>query len=85
MQDNTRQKLRLFTENNNWDLTHPSDMERFYEFIIEAYKNNDLEISRDEFLEVINPIYRMTEDELEKWKSRFENGIGLLKVYNKTI
>lgn len=83
MQDNTRQKLKVFAENNNWDLTHPSDMERFYEFIIEAYKNRDMEISRDEFLEVINHIYEMNEDELGKLIIKFENGIGLLKVYNK--
>lgn len=85
MENNTKQKLKLFAELKNWQATHPSDMKRFYEFIIEAYKNKDTEISKDEFLEVVNPVYRMNEDELDKWIRKFENGIELLKVYNKQI
>lgn len=58
-------------------------MKRFYEFVIEAYNNRDTEISNDEFLEVVNPFYKMNKDELKEWKNRFENGIELLKVYTK--
>ena len=84
MQNSAKQKLKLFAAENNWRSPHPLDMERFYEFIIEAYNNGDTEISRDIFLETINPFYKMNDDELVKWLIKFENGIGLLKVYNKS-
>ncbi|MFA6145888.1 MAG: hypothetical protein WC697_00970 [Patescibacteria group bacterium] len=83
MRKETQQKLELFAQNNNWQMPSPLDMERFYEFIIEAYNNRDTEITRDKFLEVVNPFYKINEDELDKWIIRFENGIELLKVYNK--
>lgn len=83
MKNNTKQKLELFAGENNWQSPNPLDMERFYEFVVEAYNNGDTEISRDIFLEVVNPFYKMSDDELVKWLIRFENGIGLLKVYNK--
>lgn len=83
MENSTKQKLKLFAEFNNWQAAHPLDMKRFYEFIIEAYENKDTEISKDEFLEVVNPIYEMNEDELDKWIRKFENGIELLRIYNK--
>lgn len=83
MEKETRQKLESFFELDSWRSLDQSDMKRFYEFVIEAYRNGDTEISNDEFLAVVNPFYKMNEDELEEWKIRFENGIELLKVYNK--
>ena len=83
MQNNTRQKLESFMKLDSWQSKNPEDMERFYEFIIEAYKNGDKGISRDEFLEVVNPSYKMNVHETEEWIGRYENGIELLKVYNK--
>ena len=83
MKKETQQKLESFFRLDSWRSLHPSDMERFYEFVIEAYNNGDTEISKDKFLEVVNPFYKMNEDKLEEWKKRFENGIELLKVYNK--
>ena len=83
MKKETQQKLELFVGLDSWRSLDPSDMERFYEFVIEAYRNGDTEISNDEFLEVVNPFYKMNEDELKEWKNRFENGIELLRVYNK--
>ena len=84
MKNSTQQKLELFAGENNWRSPSPLDMESWYEFVIEAYKNGDTEISRDNFLEIINPFYKMSEDEMVKWLIRFENGIGLLKVYSRT-
>lgn len=83
MKKETQQKLELFAKLNNWQMPHPQDMERFYGFVIEAYNNGDTEISRDKFLEVVRPFCKMNEDELTKWIIKFENGIELLKVYNK--
>jgi len=83
MEKITQYKLELFAKLNNWQMPHPLDMERFYEFIIEAYKNGDTEISRDKFLEIVNPFYKMNENEMDKWIIKFENGIELLRVYKK--
>lgn len=83
MQNSTKQKLELFVAENNWRSPCPLDMERFYEFVIEAYNSRDREIPRDNFLEVINKFYKISDDELVKWSTKFEDGIGLLKVYNK--
>ena len=83
MNNNTKQKLELFAKFNNWQMSHPLDMKRFYEFIIKAYKNGDTEISKDEFLEMVNPIYKMNEEELDRWIIKFECGVELLKAYNK--
>ena len=57
MKKETQQKLELFAKHNNWQLPHPLDMERFYEFVIEAYNNGDIEISDDEFFDIISPFY----------------------------
>lgn len=83
MKNEIEQKLKTFAENNNWQMPHPLDMDRFYEFVIEAYNDGGAEITRDEFLEVVNPIYKLSEDELDKWLIKYENGIELLKIYNK--
>ena len=83
MKKETQQKLESFFRLDSWRSLDPSDMERFYEFVIEAYNNGDTEISKDKFLEVVSPFYKMNEDELTKWIIKFENGIELLKVYNK--
>ena len=82
MNDNTKKKLKLFAHNNNWTTSHPLDMERFYQFIIEAYRTGDINIARDEFLEVIEPIHKMDDEELSEWMIKYEQGIELLKVYN---
>ena len=63
MKQKIQQKLELFAKLNNWQMPHPLDMERFYEFVIEAYRNGDMEISKDKFLEVVRPFYKMNEDE----------------------
>ena len=34
-------------------LGHPNDMDRFFDFIIFAYRNNERAISLDDFLEVV--------------------------------
>lgn len=82
MTNNTKQKLIAFIGLDSWNSKHPSDMDRFYEFIIEAYKNGDRDISQDEFLEVVGS-NKINECETKEWMGRIENGIDLLKVYNK--
>ena len=84
MTDNTKQKLKSFINLDSWQSKGVLDMERFYEFIVEAYNSGDTSISEDEFLEVVGPFHKMNEHEVKEWIGRFENGIELLKVYNKT-
>lgn len=56
MQKETEEKLRYFIKQETWYTRHPSDLERFYQFVAEAYKNNDMEISFDEFFGIIEKI-----------------------------
>ena len=80
MNEETKIKLEAFAHLNNWSLSHPLDMDSFWEFVIEAHKNNDT-ISKEIFCSIIKPFYKMNEQEVNKWFSRYENGMGLLDVY----
>jgi hypothetical protein len=82
MKDNTKKKLNSFVKHNNWQMPHPLDMERFYSFIIEAYKNGDTQITADDFSEIIKPVCNINEEELHEWLIKYENGIELLKINN---
>lgn len=79
----TKQKLESFAYLNNWSASHPLDMERFWGFVIEAYNNGETSLSEEEIDNVIKPIHELNEDELSKWFIMYENGIELLRVFNK--
>jgi len=83
MNNATKQKLEIFAKSNNWQIPHPLDMERFWEFVIEAYNNGDTALSTDEFNWVIEPIYKLEEKDLIKWLIKYEDGIELLRTYSK--
>lgn len=86
MHNSTKRRLEVFSSNNNWQMPHPLDMKRFYEFIIEAYNNGDTKILRENFSEIVeSSSHKIGEDELDEWIILFENGIELLKVYNNKI
>ena len=84
MNEKTKIKLETFAHLNNWSLSHPLDMERFWEFVIEAYNNGDT-IDEESFCTVIKPFYKLDEKESNKWFFRYENGIELLGVYHKSL
>jgi len=84
MNEKTKNKLETFAHLNNWSLSHPLDMERFWEFVIEAYNNSDT-IDEESFYTVIEPFYKLDQKELNKWFFRYEDGIELLRVYHKLL
>lgn len=76
------EKLELWASNNNWSLSHPLDSERFWDFVIEAFRNGDLAIPEDDFYGTIVK-HCSDEDALTESYIRYENGIALLKQYAK--
>lgn len=51
----TKKLLKNFSERANWSVPgNPSDMERFWDFVISAYRKSETNISLDEFLDVIS-------------------------------
>lgn len=80
MTDTVLQKLDLWASSNNWNLPHPLDDERFWDFVIEAYKSGDTAIPEDDFYEAIAKYYS-DEDALTESYIKYENGIALLKQY----
>lgn len=51
----TKKSLEVFATHMHWGaLGHPDDTERFWDFVISAYRNGDEHISLDEFLNVID-------------------------------
>jgi len=83
MNEETKIKLEAFAHLNNWSLPHPLDMERFWEFVIEAHNNDDV-INREIFCSTIRRFYQLSEQEADKWFFRYEDGIELLHVYTKS-
>jgi len=94
MKNSTRKLLEDFSSHANWRTVGlPSDMERFLDFITEAYRNGEYEISLDEFLDVIktSPDHRKTnlssrQRELASKMfmfNKYEDGIKLLRKYER--
>lgn len=82
MNETTKEKLVKWAESNNWSLSHPLDDERFWDFVIEAYKNGDVAIPEAEFYGLVSGYYN-DEDTLTDFYIKYENGIELLKQYDK--
>ena len=82
MNPSTKEKLQIWASNNNWSASHPLDMERFWDFVTEAYRNGDNQISEDEFYSFLSTFYS-DEDTLTDYYIKYENGIELLRSYRK--
>lgn len=82
MNQSTKEKLKNWAENNNWSTSHPLDDERFWDFVIEAYKNGDKSIPETEFYELVATYYQ-DEDTLTDFYIKYENGIRLLERTNQ--
>ncbi|HEY4515097.1 MAG TPA: hypothetical protein VJJ22_02970 [Candidatus Paceibacterota bacterium] len=82
MKTSVLEKLDLWASNNNWGVSHPSDDERFWSFVIEAFKSGDTSIPEDDFYGAIVKYYA-DEDILTKYYTKFENGIELLRQFVK--
>ncbi len=82
MKNSTKQRFDAFALSCNWTVPHPLDMERFWRFVIEAYKNDEKSLSEEEFSQLV-PTRKFDQEELDEWLVRFEQGIALLEVLDK--
>ncbi|MCK4387018.1 MAG: hypothetical protein KAV41_02985 [Candidatus Pacebacteria bacterium] len=81
MKKTTKEKLSYFTDVDTWSSNHGSDDERFFDFIIEAYRNNDYSISMDDYLSVFSNLNNSLEEIARKKYSVYEHGIALLRRF----
>ena len=90
----TKKSLEDFAAHVRWGaLGHPDDTERFWDFVISAYRNGDHQISMDEFLNVIDACTEKGEGarDVKFMKKRvnflvllfgkYEDGIKLLRKF----
>lgn len=70
MQEGTQEKLKYFLTQGTWTSGHPDDLKRFYQFVAEAYRNNDKGLSSAEFFEIFKEISSDIKD-LESYASRY--------------
>ena len=82
MNTSTKEKLKLWAENNNWSSSHPIDEERFWDFVIEAYRKGDREIQENEFYSSLTSFYE-DEDTLTEYYIKYKDGIELLSRYTQ--
>lgn len=83
MNEKTKEKLKHFTGLETWSSVHPTDEARFNDFIIEAYNNDDLHISRYDFMAEFPKLVGDLEDRADKFFSRYENSMELLRQFHK--
>ncbi len=87
MQKNTKEKLISFFNSSTWSSGHELDDKKFFDFIVEAYVNNDrgfniddLElVAREVFVDKIPGNLR---EELSRLESLYMDGISILKKYD---
>jgi len=85
MTDTTKATLSHFAGIDTWSTSHPSDAERFYDFICTAYREHDYEISMDEFLDCFPTASgnKHFEEIAHGLYGRYEEGVAVLRHYNK--
>lgn len=93
MKMSTQKSLEDFASHLNWaTLGRPEDMERFWDFVIAAYRNNDPDIALDDFLARVKYFQPKEENMIVIKKrlnfliflfSKYEDGITLLKKIEK--
>jgi hypothetical protein len=82
MKQETRVALEKFFSMSNWPSEHPNDMDRFFDFIVTAFKNGDQVISQADMEEIAGK--QLMEYQLEAlgvYESRFKDGISILNKY----
>ncbi|MDP2749835.1 MAG: hypothetical protein Q8O89_03310 [Nanoarchaeota archaeon] len=82
MKKSVSKKLKLWAINNNWVSSSPSDDDRFEEFVIEAFNNEDYDITEDDFYSQLIS-YCSDEDILTDSYIKYKNSIEILKRFAK--
>lgn len=94
MSRETKKLLEKFSDRANWGTPgNPNDMERFWNFVIFAYRKGENDISFDEFLDVVGSQTKNKEGaqdmktkkrelafKMFAW-SKYEDGIKLLRTF----
>ncbi|MFA5831359.1 MAG: hypothetical protein WC878_06015 [Candidatus Paceibacterota bacterium] len=93
MSPQTKKLLEKFAKLANWNTVGlSSDMERFREFVISAFKNGEDDISQDEFLNIVGGNGNPNLDVKSKKRlltskmfmfGQYEDGIKLLRAYKE--
>lgn len=90
----TKKLLEKFALLANWSVPgNPPDIERFWDFVVCAYRNKEHDISLDEFLDIINTQTKDGGQDLKTKKrelsskmlmfSKYEDGIKLLRRFER--
>jgi len=59
-------------------------MDRFWDFVSVAYRNNDRQIDKQEFVDILKAYCSgLDEEKQSDWYGKYQNGIDLLEIYNK--
>lgn len=78
----TREELDIFHRSTNFGTYgHPDDIERFENFIISAYNNEDVNISKEEFTIILQENCNRN-DIISTLYERYSDGISLLIKYS---
>lgn len=80
MKKSIEEKLLSWAKSNNWSGSHPLDIERFQDFIIESFLSNE-EINSDDFSRALESIMK-EQDVLKDYYFKYKDGFDLLKRYN---
>ncbi len=86
MSAHTKVLLEQFARSANWKhVGLPSDMSRFFTFVIAAYRSGEHDIPQQEFLSVIgkSTTQREVADKLYMFE-QYTNGIKLLKEFENS-
>lgn len=94
MSPETKKLFLDFAKHLHWnELGHPGDMDAFWDVVIAAYRNEETDISLDDFLEVMKTTDERAERDPGVMKKRvaflmflynkYEDGMMLLKKFEK--
>jgi hypothetical protein len=87
MKDSSKKLFEKFIQNANWKMIGLSpDMERFWDFVISAYRNDEHDISQDEFLDVISASVKpATSTNLANQKTELASKMVMFNKYEDGI
>jgi len=87
MKEDTKEALKQFALLDTLYSGHPADQERFLNFVVAAFRNEERKITHPEFLETIKEIRNgenINEEEISSLYSEYENALDVLNYYTKS-
>ncbi len=87
MKEETKKILSSFFNRSTWSSGNESDNKRFFDFIVEAYINNDKGLNIDDLGVVAREVFSEKmpgnlKEELSRLESLYMDGISILEKYN---